>query len=292
MGGSSDVGRFLGVKGSPILGSVIIGLLLLSLAYTAASVYTAMGVERKPEAFREYALTKPRLVGEVVHVQFDMTVKRGGVNMSFVEDAGLLYKIIVKGNNIPEPSISYTQMDGVLAVKVFAEEGEFEVILGSGQVYSLAVEVGVGGVSVRLTEDSTVDSLKLHVAYLGGTSLEALEGASFNRLELRANTGGIRLKVERPNLQENALVSARVEVGGIQLESFTLTPPAGGRLTALVDTGGIALNSRGFQVVKSTALESEIRTPGYEEAPTRLDVDLQVGVGGIAINQPYSLGFP
>jgi len=122
------------------------------------------------------------------------------------------------------------------------------------------------------------------VMYAGGLSVEVLDNASFNQLNLRMVAGGLMLRIDANNLQKSGSISARVELGAVMVEPISVGSNLGVSLAAFTDMGGIALNPGNFVVEKQTDRECKIKTTNYP-ASTNLDIDIFVGLGVGMINQ-------
>jgi len=280
---------------SPVIGGIVIAILLLGVVYVAVSpMFPIALVEEKKEAevMAEYALNSTQLPG-VDYVELNVAIKTGGVDIVFVDDSDLIYKFVLgQDEDSTEPSVVYTQLDDKLLVEVSAGSGSIEATFGNHPVYSGVVNVGAGGISIALSEHANVGTLNLTVTYAGGISSEILDGASFDRLNLKTNVGGVMLQVDVPTLERSSSISSDVEVGGVMVQSLSTGPDVGLRLWALADIGGIALNPEGFEVVKQTLTECEIVTSNYAEAATKLDIAITTGLGGTAINQSFPGALP
>lgn len=269
-----------------ILGGTVIAILVIGLIYAAVSpaVSPAVPPEGKP-VITEKTLLSATVPG-VTFVNLNLTIKGGGVEVNFTDDENLVYRLrFEQDENVTAPTVEYGIVTaGVLPVNVFAESADLYATFGAGCTYNGTLRVGVGAISLVLSEHSNVDNIDAIVMYAGGLSVEVLNDASFNQLNLKIVAGGLRLRVDANNLRKSGSISTRIELGGIFIEPISTGPNLGISLTAFADMGGIALNPGNFVVEKQTDRECKIRTTNYP-ASTNLDIDIFLGLGGGMINQ-------
>ena len=274
-----------------ILGGIVIAILVIGVIFAAVSPIVSPIVppefleERKP-VITEETLGLATVPG-VTLVNLNLTIKAGGVEVNFTSDDNLIYKFrFEQDENVTAPTVQYGSVsEGVLPVSVFAETADLYATFGSGCTYNGTLRVGVGGLSVVLSEDSHVDNFSAIAMYVGGLSVEVLDDASFNQLNLRIVAGALRLRVDANSLEKNGRISARIEVGVFFVEPISAGPNLGVSLLAFADMGGITLNPGAFVVEKETDRECRIRTTNYP-ASINLDIDIFVGLGLGMINSP------
>jgi len=272
-----------------ILGGIIIAILVVGVIYAAVSPIVSPIVPPEFREEREKVITEKTLdsatVPGVTFVNLNLTIKAGGVEVNFTSDNNLIYKLrFEQDENVTAPSVEYGSVsEGVLSVNLFAETANLYVTFGSGCTYNGTLRVGVGGLSLVLNEDSRVDEFNGVVMYAGWMSVEVLDYASFNQLNLKMVAGGLGLRVDANNLQKSGGISTRIEVGGFFIEPISTGPNLGVSLAAFADVGGIALNPGDFVVKKQT--DRECKTTKNYPASTNLEIDIFVGLGGGLINQ-------
>jgi len=268
-----------------ILGGIIISILVIGLVYAAVSptVSPVAPPERKP-IVTEKTLYGTTLPG-VTFVNLNLTIKAGGVEINFTNDENLIYRLRFEQDaNVTAPTVEYgSAIAGVLPVDVFAETADLYATFGSGVAYNGTLRVGLGALSLVLSEHSNVDNFDAIVMYAGGLSVEVLDDASFNQLNLRMVAGGLMLRIDANNLQKSGSISTRTELGAVIVEPITVGSNLGVSLAAFTDMGSIALNPEGFDVEKQTDRECKI-TRNYP-ASTNLNIDIFVGLGVAMINQ-------
>ncbi|MCP8309722.1 MAG: hypothetical protein H3Z53_11575 [archaeon] len=283
------------MKANTIIGGIIIAILLTSVIFAFASPIVLgplIRFEEGPKVIRTYLLTADD-VPEVDYVNLNFTVKAGGINVNFTDDSNLIYRFVFKQDQgVAEPYIENITVDNKLLVNVVTGSGDVGVTFGNHFIYNGTLEVGVGGITAKLSKDSNIEFFNLIAMYAGGVSVEVNDDASFDHLNIRANAGGIIMHIEAENLERNSSISARVEVGGVIIGSIPEGTSLGSRLRAIADIGGISLNPGDFIVIKETVNEVEIRTNNYLTAPINLDIEIFTGLGGSMINQPFFLAFP
>lgn len=274
-----------------ILGGIIIAILVVGVIYAAVSPIVLPIVPLEFLEEREKVITEETLdsatVPGVTFVNINLTIKAGGVEVNFTSDNNLIYKLrFEQDENVIAPTVEYGSVsEGVLPVNVFAETADLYATFGSGCTYNGTLRVGVGVLSLVLSENSHVDNFNAIVMYAGGLSVEILDDASFSQLNLKIVAGALRLRVDATNLQESGSISTRIEVGGFFVEPISTGQNLGVSLTAFADIGGITLTPGDFVVEKETDRECKIRTTTYP-ASTNLDIDIFVGLGIGMINFP------
>jgi hypothetical protein len=272
-----------------IIGGIVIAILLISVVYAFVSpvVYKPPVPEVPEKVISNYTLVRQQ-EPEVEYVNLNMTIKAGGFNITFSSDSNLIYHFkFEQDKNVTKPIVENRTLGNGLMVNVFAETGDLEATFGSNYLYNGTIKVGVGGLSLVLSKYSNVDNFDIVAMYAGGISLEVLDEASFNHLDLKATLGGIMMRVNASSLIKNCNITARVEVGGYMIEPISVGVDLGLKLAAFVDIGGIMLNPAGLQKVKEEVNEIEIRTLNYATATTKLDIEIFVGLGGAMINQSF-----
>jgi len=277
-----------------IIGGLVIAVLLISVVYAFVSpvVYRPPVPEVPEKVISNYTFVRHQAPA-VDYVNLNMTIKAGGFNINFSSDSNLIYHFkFEQDKNATKPTVENTALGNRLMVNVFAETGDLEATFGSNYLYNGTIKVGIGGISLVLSNYSNVDNFDIEAMYAGGISLEVLDNASFNHLNLKATLGGIMMRVDAPSLRRNCSITARVEVGGYMIEPISVGVDLGVKLAAFVDMGGMMFNPAGFQKVKEEENDIEIRTLNYATATIKLDIEIFVGLGGAMINQSFFGTFP
>lgn len=277
-----------------ILGGIIIVILIVGVIYAAVSPLVspvpADFMEEEGKTVVTEEILRLDSVPEAEVVNLNLTVKSGGVDVNFTDDEDLIYNFhFEQDENESVPSVEYGSVsEGVLPVEVSVESADLQATFGSGCTYNGTLDVGVGGLSLALSENSKVDTFDADLMYLGGMSVEILDQASFHQLDLNINTGGLRLKVDADNLLQPGTINAGIKLGGAFVERISTGSNLGVNLAASADLGGITLNPGNFEVKKNTNRECQIKTPNYP-ASTNLHIDISTGLGGAMINSPTSI---
>ena len=283
------------MKAKTVIGGIIFVILLTSVVFAFLSPIVLGPLIRFEEGVkvtRIYSLTSDKALG-VDYVSLNFTVKAGGIDINFTDDSDLVYKFVFKQDQgVAEPFIENSTMDDMLLVNVFAESGDVKVTFGNNYIYNGTLRVNLGGISAKLSKDSNVSRLDLATVYTGGILVEVSNNASFDHLNIKVNTGGIIMRMQAEALERNSSIFARVEVGGVIIDSIPKGTSLGSRLRASADIGGISLNLGDFIPIKETVNEVEIWTNNYLVAPIKLEIDIFTGLGGSMINQPFFLTFP
>lgn len=271
----------------PIIGWIVIAFLLIGVVYAIVSPIAPIPeipeVERG-RVVREYSLDASQVSG-IEYVDLKLALKIGGIDVNFTDDGDLVYGLRFRQNEgAAEPIIEYVRSNNRLLVSVTSEEGDLKASFGNRYLYNGTLKVGLGGINVVLSKNSNVESFDFDIMYAGGLSLEILGGASFDRLNFKATAGGLKLRIAAPSLRRAGSLSGRVELGGLMVEPVSVGSNIGVRIAALTDIGGVEVNPAGFELIKQTDEETEIRTSNYPTAETKLDIDFSVGLGGVLIN--------
>jgi len=284
------------MKANTVIGGIIFAILLCSIIYAftapiiSGPIIPIDGDETRVR--RVYSLNDTQFPG-VDYVNFNLTIKAGGLDVNFTDDSNLLYKLIFEQNEGDEaPLIKNVTLGNELFVNVTADSGNVKAIFGNRCNYSGALRVGAGGISAILSENSNIYSFDLVILYVGALSIDILDNASFSNLNTKVNTGGIILHIGAEILKKNSTIHSVVEVGGVIVDKLPNKPSLGIKLIALVDLGGKILNRDNFVIIKETNTECDIRSTAYLTAPNKLDIEIFTGAGGVIINQPISPAFP
>lgn len=278
------------MNANSVVGTLIIAILLggviSMVAYPIFVEFKPKPVEKK--FVKEFSLSE---VANVRKVNLNFLVKNGGFNLNFTAKP-LIYKFKFTSKKPLSPIVNHTKIGDILNVYVFVNSSDVDIILGSKYVYSGNFTVFLGGGKITFSRYANVENFDFTVN-IGGLTVNIFDNPSFNNLNIKILSGGVMLNVKTPALQKNSTVNVEVGNGGIIVQPVTVSNIVGCKIKGYVGVGGITLEPLYFAVVKKTGTECEIKTKNYEEAKTKLDIGLSVGVGGIILNKQFPFkGFP
>ena len=188
-------------------------------------------------------------------VTLDIDLSTGGVSITFVDNATLLYDIELEVQNTTleidgNPSVTFTSN----TIGLDYTTAGVNIILGSGVNYTFDVNVATGGIDVDLVDGAHVGDVAL-ATVTGGVSLVMTDdvvligNATF---DLDATTGSVNVNVDVPT--------------GI-----------GGSVECAVVTGGVDITAAGWTQITSNHYESS----DYDTASQTLTVFIETITGGI-----------
>lgn len=188
-------------------------------------------------------------------VTLDIDLSTGGVSITFVDNATLLYDIELEVQNTTleidgNPSVTFTSN----TIGLDYTTAGVNIILGSGVNYTFDVNVATGGIDVDLVDGAHVGDVAL-ATVTGGVSLVMTDdvvligNATF---DLDATTGSVSVNVDVPT--------------GI-----------GGSVECAVVTGGVDITAAGWTQITSNHYESS----DYDTASQTLTVFIETITGGI-----------
>ena len=270
-------------------GLVIIAVLIVALI--SAVYITTWGFGQRQEVQQtgagqvtnNYKLTEAEMAG-VNYVNFNFTSNTSGVDVSFQNGSGNLYDItVVRDNDTQEPTVTYTRDGDVLNVNVAMDSGSATVLLGNSATYNGTFTSKIGGFSLSLGNNSKIDNLTSNIKYVGG-GLVVINDTSFNTLNLNANVGGFQIQAEKPTIRTtNASVFTNIQIGGITVQA-TSQDNLGIKLNNVVDLGRISIPNEGFEILQNSTTIANIQTAGFAGKTNKLEINSNVGLGGININ--------
>ena len=188
-----------------------------------------------------------------VTLDIDLTV--GGVAITFVDNASLLYDIEITVQNTTletdgDPTVTFTSNTIGL---VYTAAG-VNITLGSGVNYTLDIDTTTGGIDVELTD-----------------------GAHVGDVSLTAETGGISLTMtDDVVLLGNATFDLDTTTGGVTVV-VDLPTGVGGSVEAAVGVGGVDITALGWTEITSNHYE----TSDYNTASQTLTVVIETTTGGV-----------
>ncbi len=188
-------------------------------------------------------------------VTLDLHLSAGGVSITFVDNATLLYDIEIEVRNTTlntdgDPTVTFTSN----TIGLDYTAAGVNITLGSGVNYTLDVHVATGGIDVEL-----------------------IDGAHVGDITLSAETGGISLVMtDDVILLGNATFNLDTTTGGI---TAVVDVPAGigGSVECATGIGGVSITAAGWTQITSNHYE----TSDYNTASQTLTVLVQTDTGGI-----------
>ncbi|MFW9965069.1 MAG: hypothetical protein ACFFCX_15975 [Candidatus Sifarchaeia archaeon] len=188
-------------------------------------------------------------------VNLDVDLAAGGVLITFVDNATLLYDIDIEVQNTTldqdgEPSVTF--VSNTIGLN-YAAAG-VNITLGSGVNYTLDVDVTTGGIDVVLADGAHVGDISLTLT-TGGIELVMTDQVVLigsPTFDLATTTGGVSVIVDVPT--------------GI-----------GGSVECAVGTGGVDITAAGWIQITSSHYE----TTDYDTATQTLTVIVETTTGGI-----------
>lgn len=188
-------------------------------------------------------------------VTLDIDLTTGGVSITFVDNATLLYDIDVEVQNTTletegEPAVTF--VGNVIGLD-YPTAG-VNLTLGSGVNYTIDVNVTTGALD-----------------------LELLDGAHIGDVSLTTQTGLISLQMtEDVVLLGNATFELDTTTGGIDV-LVDLPTGVGGSVEGATGLGSVDITAAGWTEITSNHYE----TSDYDTAAQTLTVLLETGTGGI-----------
>jgi hypothetical protein len=188
-------------------------------------------------------------------VILDIDLDAGGVTITFVDNASLLYDIEIEVQNTTlerdgAPSVTFTSN----TIGLDYTAAGVNITLGSGVNYTLNIVTTTGGINVELTDGAHVGDVTLS-AETGGISLVMTDDVALlgnATFDLSATTGGVSVVVNLPS--------------GI-----------GGSIECAAGIGGVDIIAVGWTEITSNHRESS----DYNTASQTLTVVLETSTGGI-----------
>ena len=188
-------------------------------------------------------------------VTLDIDLAVGGVSITFVDDATLLYDIEmeVQNNTLDTdgaPSVTFTSN----TIGLDYTAAGVNITLGSGVNYTLDIDVATGGIDVSMGE-----------------------GAHVGNVALASETGGISLVMtDDVVLLGNATFDIDTTTGGVSV-IVDVPTGIGGSVECAVATGSVAITAVGWTEITSNHYE----TSDYDTASQSLTIIIETTTGGI-----------
>jgi hypothetical protein len=188
-------------------------------------------------------------------VTLDIHLSAGGVSITFIDNASLLYDIEIEVQNTTldiegDPSVTFTSN----TIGLDYTAAGVNITLGSGVNYTLDIHVATGGIDVEL-----------------------VDGAHVGDVTLSTETGGISLAMtDAVVLLGNATFDLDTTTGGV---SVVVDVPTGigGSVECAVGIGSATITAVGWTEITSNHYE----TSDYDTASQTLTVVIETGTGGV-----------
>lgn len=275
-----------------ILGGIFVAVLLIGIVYATVSPTLQPIVLPRFNipgfaggfggVFERYALVKGTNASQSVgFVSLNATVKFGAISVVFSNEPNLaLRAVFERGANASELETNLTTVSAdSIQVSLYGEAGGLNLTLGSGCQYDGDLDMRFGAAVMELDQYTNISRLTVQIRYAGGVILNVTSGASFGRLDLNIDVGGVQLNTNAQQLGRSGMINMNINMGGFMMGVDVNTAHVGASLEADVDVGVLTLQHEGF-----TGNESQnhcsVKTEGYDIAEAKLDVKATVGAGG------------
>jgi hypothetical protein len=284
-----------------VIGEIFIAILVIGVVYAAVSPALQPIIFPKIQTpwFNQgnrvtdsYSLVKGTSVPHnISYVDLNATVKFGAISLVFSNDPTLaLGATFDRAENASQLGTSRTTDGQVLQVSIYGEAGLLNLTLGTSYQYNGSLNMRIGGVTMTIGQYSNISKLSVRVEYIGGIILDIKDSASFERLDLSLNLGGIQLNSDANHILKDATINMNIDIGGAALGLGINTDLIGASLEANVDIGAITVNTDKFTGTTSTN-HCSVKTAGYDHAAKKIDINAQIGLGGLTL-QPTTQTLP
>lgn len=273
------------MENTRIWGLIVIVLLVLSLAaaiFGMAGGTTTTTNKKANMITNNYTLTDAQAAG-VNRVNINYVGNVTGFSVRFSNQTDNLYKISVeREKSASEPQVTYSQNGDVLDVNVTMDQGSADIVLGSRATYNGSFESKIGGYGIYLGNNSKVDNLKANIKYLGGGTL-ILGDTTFQKVDMNVNAGGFMISSMPNKTTSSGIITANAQMGGVTI-NLQPSDKQGVKVKGTADLGGFNINPVNFNVLTNTTSQLDIESTGYNEKPSKIEIDSTIGLGGITIN--------
>jgi hypothetical protein len=277
-----------------VVGGIFVAIFVLGLLYAAISpILQPITFPQAqtpwftgPEEIERYTLTKGTSVPQnVTFVNLNVTVRSGGILINFTDEPNLAFDASFTHKNDTAQLIAYYGLsDGTIQVNAYGDAGTLNLTLGNSCQYNGSLTIKVGGILMKLDQNSNISRLAALIGYAGGAVIDVNDGASFEQLDLQVNVGGLQLNIDADSLKRSGTVNADFTIGGLSTGVQINAAQVGVSLNATVDIGGLNINHGDF-VGDIEATYCSVKTDGYYGATNRLDINANVGLGGVALQR-------
>ena len=189
-------------------------------------------------------------------VTLDIDLDVGGVSITFVDNATLLYQVDIEVQNTTlerdgSPSVTFTSN----TIGLDYTTAGVNITLGSSVNYTLDVDVSTGGIDVNL-----------------------IDGAHIGDVSLTTTTGGIDLVMtDAVVLIGNATFDLDTTTGSVAVV-VDLPTGVGGSVECAVGVGSVDITAAGWTQITSNHYESS----NYDTASQTLTVIVETSTGGVS----------
>jgi len=279
-----------------ILGEVFVAILAFAAIYAAVSpilqpitfprIQIPWFTDQANMVREQYSLVKDTNVSQNVNlVDLNITVKFGGVYIVFSDDAQIAFKAVFQHTReTAELDASRFEDGNKLQVNVQGETGSLNLTLGRNYQYNGSLSVRLGGLVMTLGQNANISKFAVQAKYFGGALLTIKSGASFEQIDMNIDVGGVQLNIDAQNVARNGIIKANVNIGGLSMGVQVDTAQIGVSLESTVDIGGNSVNHEGF-IGSVSATHCSVKTLGYNSAANKIDVNANVGLGGVTLQQ-------
>lgn len=288
-----------------VLGGIFIAILFIGVVYAAVSPILQPIVFPRLQlpwlsggegALTEtYSLLKGNNASDTIAlVTLNITVKFGSVSVIFTNDPNSVIKAAFQHRvNTSGLDANAVAVDSEsLQINLFGDSGMLNLTLGNSCQYGGSVDMRFGGAALDINQYGNLSQLDVNIKYAGGIVLNVTSGASFERLGLTVEIGGVVANIDTQELRRSGRIETDITIGGVFLAVQVDTAKVGASLEADVDTGSITVNHSDFQGQASTTHYSG-KTTGYADATNKLDIQAAIGAGGLTLQrQSLTSGFP
>ncbi len=289
-----------------VLGGIFIAILFIGVVYAAVSpILQPIILPRLQMPWlsgaeggltETYSLIKGVNASDTIgFVMLNVTVRFGSVSVTFTNDPDIIIKAAFqhKVNTSGLDSNGLVAVDSeLLQINLFGDSGMLNLTLGNSCQYGGSTDMRFGGAALDINQYGNLSQLDINIKYAGGIILNVTSGASFERLGLTVEIGGVVGNIDTQELGRSGRIKTDITMGGVFLAVQVDTTKVGASLEADVDTGGITVNHNDFQGQGSTTYYSG-RTTGYADATNKLDIQATIGAGGLTLQrQSLTSGFP
>jgi hypothetical protein len=287
-----------------VLGGIFIAILFIGVVYAAVSPILQPIVFPNVQLpwvsgggglIETYNMIKGSNVSDTVaFVMLNVTVKFGSVSMTFTNDPSIVMKAAFQHKvNTSGLDANAVAVDSESSqINLFGDAGMLNLTLGSSCQYGGSADMRFGGAALDINQYGNLSQLDVNIKYAGGIVLNVTSGASFERLGLTVEIGGVVASIDTQDLGRSCRIETDITMGGVFLAVQVNTANVGASLEADVDTGSITVNHIDFQG-QGSATHYSGRTTGYADATNKLDIQATMGAGGLTLQrQSLTSGFP
>jgi hypothetical protein len=285
-----------------VIGWVFVAIMVIGVIYAAVSpslqpiVFPKVALPwfaQATGASDYYSLVKGTNVSQIInYVNLNTSVRFGAISVAFSDDPSLAVGVrFDRGQNASALEISQAVEDQVLNVSMYGEAGALNLTLGRSLQYNGSLNVRIGAATIKLDQYANVSKLEVKIEYIGGIVLDVHSGASFEKLDLAVDLGGIILNMDADHVAKDGAIDLSTNIGGVLMGINVInTSQVGVSLEGTVDMGGITTNNSQFTGTTSNT-HCSLKTTNYYSADKKIDIEARTGLGGITL-QPATQNMP